>query len=73
MAFGCINEILMAPEKMFTFTWYMTVDCVIVTIYMAILLIILLVRYAPCVISRRKNKALLYNRVENENSLLNDD
>jgi len=51
----------------------MTVDCVIVTIYMAILLIILLVRYAPCVISRRKNKALLYNRVENENSLLNDD
>ncbi|CDW71848.1 UNKNOWN [Stylonychia lemnae] len=73
MVFGCIHEILMAPEKMFTFTWYITLDCIIVTIYMAILLIILLIRYAPCIISRRKNKALLYNRVENENSLLNDD
>jgi len=63
----------MAPDNMYTFTWYVAIDCAIITGFVTLLLIILLVRYAPCVISRRKNKALLYNRVENENSLLNED
>eukprot|EP00347_Sterkiella_histriomuscorum_P004371 403360712 len=75
MIFALVLQILSTnSQEIRTFTWYITCDTLFVTIYMAILLFLMTLRYLPCCkIPERINDAQPYNKVvDNSNSVMDD-
>ena len=70
MLLACLNEIIGNAENVWTFSWYVSLDTLIVSTYVAILMLILMFRHCPCCSSSQED----YNKiaVENSNSVLPD-
>lgn len=71
MLLACLNEIIGNAENVWTFSWYVSLDTLIVSTYVTILMLILMFRHCPCCSSSQED----YNKiaVENSNSVLPDD
>lgn len=68
MLVACINEIIWSIDIIWTFSWYLSLDTIIVSTYVAVLMLILMIKNCPC----RPGSAEDYNKIaiENSNSVL---
>lgn len=75
MMVACILEILTTFNELFTFTWYITIEVIVISTYIALMLLFLIIYNAPC--RNKRDQVSNYNRVaidhSNSSSLANDD
>ncbi len=49
MGLACLNEVIGGVENVWTFSWYVSLDTLIVTTYVTVLMLILMIKHCPCI------------------------
>jgi hypothetical protein len=63
MMVACVVEVLNYADNLMTFTWYIAIEVALVSTYVAVLMLLLIIKHAPC---KKGGEDLNYNKIAAE-------